>query len=623
MKKKSKGFGDQQEDLPSIESKQDLKGLSFLNQGNFLEAEKIYRKLFFSGEGGYITFYRLATICRLTNRLDEMHALLKRCIEINPNGLEAHHDLAKIYLDNKDFDKAILHSSKAIEIKKDCDSAYNILGNSFLLAGNAQMAMNAYEKAIKYNSSSFLAHHNLGVLQEKTGDISSSILSYEMAVQYNKNYSIAKFHLCEAYSKTCQWEKLSPFLEWLSNIGIEENIDISPLYFMYIEDNPGKMLVRTKNIFNKIYKVNQSFKPDKRDNSKIKIGYFSADYGEHPVSILISEVFELHDRSKFEVYGYGFSNNKNDKYSIRIKESFDFYRELDGISDDQACNLIRGDNLDIAIDLMGYTMSHRIKLFSKRIAPIQINYLGYPGTTGSDQIDYIIADRIVIPKESKKFYSEKVLYMPTCYMCFDSKRKFPKMIYKKKDLGIPNNSFLMTGFHQASKITSREFNCWLKVMIKVEESILWLRETNTIAKSNLKNKFLEQGISDHRLIFAERLNSSDQNLSRYLCADLFLDTFNYNAHSTAIECLWCGLPVLTLIGESFSSRVGASLLSSLDLNELIAYTEDEYIEKAIYFAKNPKELKRIKSRLAFAKDNNDLFNPKVFTKNLENIFANL
>ena len=248
--------------------------------------------------------------------------------------------------------------------------------------------------------------------------------------------------------------------------------------------------------------------------------------------------------------------------------------------------MARNDQLDIAIDLMGYTSYNKMNIFSYRIAPIQISYLGYPGTTGSNQIDYLISDKIIIPNEYKKYYSEKIIYMPNSFMPFDNQKKISPRKYSKKDFKFDRNSFILAAFHKNIKITPREIKIWSRLLKKIPHAVLWLSNTNKIAKSNLLILFNRQGIDSKKIYFAERLGSVEEHLSRHQCADLFIDTFNYNGHSTVIDALWTGLPVITLLGQSFCARVSGSLLNTLGLNELVAYNTNEYEEIIIELSSN-------------------------------------
>ena len=351
-------------------------------------------------------------------------------------------------------------------------------------------------------------------------------------------------------------------------------------------------------------------------NQKIRIGYFSADFHNHATGYLMAELFELHDKNQFELVGFSFGPMVNDEMRQRLEKSFDQFIEVDNKSDMEIAQLSRGLNIDIAIDLKGFTQDSRTGIFANRAAPIQVNYLGYPGTMGANYVDYIIADKTIIPIESQSCYSEKVVYLPNSYQVNDRKRLISEKQFTRQELGLSENDFVFCCFNNNYKILPATFDGWMRILKSVDGSVLWLFKDNPWAAENLKKEAQKQGIDGQRLVFAERMPLPD-HLARHRQADLFLDTLPYNAHTTTSDALWTGLPVLTLIGQSFASRVAASLLNALGLPELITNTQEEYEILAIELAKNPRQLAEIKLKLANNRFTAPLFDTPLFTKNLE------
>ena len=436
-----------------------------------------------------------------------------------------------------------------------------------------------------------------------------------------EDFSEVKASLLKNASLICDWNSVDEFLPWIKDLGINGG-SVDPYKLLHLDDDPKKNLKRALNRYEEIYRRN-SISIIKKKHKKIRLGYFSADFRSHPVMRLIAKVLELHDKSKFELFAYSFCMKQEDNYTLRVKNSFNSFKNIKELNESDSVQLARDDDLDIAIDLMGYTKNNRLGIFCNRVAPIQISYLGYPGTTGSKEMDYIIADQIVIPNEQKQFYSEKVVYMKDCYMCFDDTRVVSYKYANRQKLGLPIDSFVLTAFHNPSKITSKEFDCWAEILLRVDKSVLWLTKSNNEVEQNLVNELLNRGICEEKIFFAERIALNSEHLGRHSCGDIFVDTFKYNAHSTAIDALWSGLPVLTLMGNYFSSRVGASLLNSLELEELIAHNEREYIDIAIDLANNKKKLDEIKNKLKELRTTSPLFNSSIFTKKLEDIYLNL
>ena len=356
-----------------------------------------------------------------------------------------------------------------------------------------------------------------------------------------------------------------------------------------------------------------------KTNKKIRIGYYSADFREHAMSYLLVNLFEQHDKSKFELIAFSFGSEKNDEIKNRISNSFDKFVDVNSKSDKEIYKLSKDFKIDIAVDLMGFTQNSRFNIFIQRCAPIQVNYLGYPGTSGANCIDYLIADKILIPKENQKYFSEKIVYMPDSYQVNDSKRKISDKVFTKKELNLPEDGFVFCCFNQSYKITPYVYDIWMKLLKRVDGSVLWLIKDSDIGSHNLKKEAQKRGVEPDRIIFAEKMSNSE-HLARHRLADLFIDTFPYTAHTTCSDALWSGLPVITKMGESFVSRVSASLLTAIGLPELITKTEKDYEELTFKIARDKSLLNEIKKKLNKNRAIKPLFNTKLFTKNIESAF---
>ena len=349
---------------------------------------------------------------------------------------------------------------------------------------------------------------------------------------------------------------------------------------------------------------------------KIKIGYYSSDFHNHATMYLMANLFELHDKNKFETYAYSFGPDDSSKIRKRVMKTFDKFFDVKSKTTKEIVQHSRELNLDIAVDLKGFTNNNRFDLFIERCAPIQISYLGFPGTTSSDCIDYLIADKIVIPEENKNYYSENIIYLPNSYQVNDSKPDLSKKIFSKKDFNLPENKFIFCCFNHNFKILPDMFEIWMKILKKVKNSVIWLLIENETAQNNLKKILVSNDIDPNRMIFAGRLPHSE-HIIRLGLADLFLDTFPCNAHTTASDALRSSLPIITIKGNSFASRVASSLLSSVGLEELITKSGKEYEELAVKIAENKNFYKEIKDKLKKNIIDMPLFNSKLFTKKLE------
>jgi len=356
---------------------------------------------------------------------------------------------------------------------------------------------------------------------------------------------------------------------------------------------------------------------------KIRIGYFSADFRNHPVSILAAETFESHDRSRFEITAFAFGPPSEDAMRTRLERAFDQFIDVRDRSDRQIALLAREMHIDIAVDLSGFTQHCRPGIFALRAAPLQVSFLGYPGTMGAPYMDYLLADPTVIPEESRVHYREQILYLPHSVLPHDSQQPIAAPGLTRRQAGLPDSGFVFCGFNNVAKITPDTFASWMRILTAVQGSVLWLSANNPTAQSNLRREAAMRGVDPERLIFAARVASLPEHLARQRLADLFLDTLPYNAHTTASDALWAGLPVLTQLGETFAGRVAASLLTAIDLPDLITSTPEQYQALAIALGKDPARLALIKDRLAHNRLTTPLFDTRRFTQHLETAFASI
>jgi protein O-GlcNAc transferase len=384
------------------------------------------------------------------------------------------------------------------------------------------------------------------------------------------------------------------------------------------EDNAERQLIRSRIWASEKYKqapLPLPVKPKVRPK-RLKIGFFSADFHDHPVQYLIAGLLRDYDRAQFEIFAFSYGHNKSGELRKRLKRNVDQYCDVSDLSDDLVVDLARSHGLDIAIDLTGYTGRTRSYLFQYRLAPVQINYLGYPGSMGADFMDYIVADPTVIPALQSQHYSENVIYLHS-FLPNDDQRQIAQTNTTRADFGLPDDAFVFCCFNNNYKISPREFDIWMRILSQTDGSVLWLSRSNKWAEGNLRKEAQARGIDPSRLIFADKLPHIEEHLARHKHADLFIDTFNYNAHTTASEALWAGLPVVTKQGEQFAARVAASLLNAIGLPELVTTTEADYEALILELASNPEKLTAIKDKLAANRLTEPLFDTKRYTRNFE------
>ena len=447
-----------------------------------------------------------------------------------------------------------------------------------------------------------VAGRNEDILQDISGEIGGhyalcDITNRDQVFALAKS-TVEKIGKVDIAINSTGWGLLKPFLE-----NTEEDLE--------------KMtkLVRAKYQYIFQYK-HRPFQKSKR----IKVGYFSPIFHQNPVSILSARMLELHDKKRFEIFIFAYRQIINDQYMDRLIKSAANIIDVTGMSDRKISKLALANGIDIAIEFNGFLKNQRIGILAHRPAPIQINYLAYPGTMGADFYDYIIADRSVIPDAQKSNYSENIIFMPDSYMPQDNTRRISNKPVSRTGFGLPEHGFVFCCFNNSFKISPQEFDIWMRLLNEIEGSVLWLLRTNEWSESNLRNEADKRGVDSNRLVFANKL-PLEEHLGRLRLADLFLDTFNFNAHTTASDALWAGVPIVTKIGKSFAARVAGSLLTAIELPELSTTTEKEYEALALSLASNPKALTSIKKKLAEKKNSAPLFDTEKYTKNLERAYV--
>ena len=543
----------------------------------------------------------------------------EKAIEINPNISETYNNLGNVYYEFKQFNIAIENYNKALKIKPNFALSYYNRAKALQEINQKQEAISDYDKAISINNNFSAAYKNLGNLYMELKILDKSIYNHVQALKINPNMSYLNGTIIQSKCGLSEWANFKEDKLFLKNNILSGKKTTSPFPTILIYDSPSlqkkAIEIFVKNEFEKPKKI----KLEKIKNKKIKIGYYSSDFHNHATMYLMANLFELHDKNKFEIYAYSFGPDDGSKIRKRVMKTFDKFFDVKLKTTKEIVQHSRELNLDIAVDLKGFTNNNRFDLFIERCAPIQISYLGFPGTTSSDCIDYLIADKIVIPEENKNYYSENIIYLPNSYQVNDSNPDLSKKIFSKKDFNLPENKFIFCCFNHNFKILPDMFEIWMKILKKVKNSVIWLLIDNETAQNNLKKILVSNDIDPNRMIFAGRLPHSE-HIIRLGLADLFLDTFPCNAHTTASDALRSSLPIITIKGNSFASRVASSLLSSVGLEELITKSGKEYEELAVKIAENKNFYKEIKDKLKKNIIDMPLFNSKLFTKKLETAY---
>ena len=518
-----------------------------------------------------------------------------------------------------DLDEALDSFQQALKHRPEYAEAYNNMGNIQKQNREPILALKSYRMAVKIKPNYANAYNNIGAVLQGKGVFDEAIQNYQTALDIRSEASEAYAQKLHLQAHICDWESLAKEKQAISLLGIEGE-EISPFAMLSLEDAPERHRSRAENYAKAKFPPPRSLflkRPPSHKPEKLRVAYFSADFHAHPVMHLIAHMFELHDKTQFEVYAYSFGPDKKDHMRKRIIKAVDKFTDLENVTDLDAVTRIRKEQIDIAIDLTGYTRNFRTGIFAQRIAPIQINYLGYPSTMGADFMDYIISDKVLVPDQNKYQLSEKVIEMPNSYMVTDATRGMSQKFIKRAQVGLPEESFVFCGFNNSYKISPNEFDIWARLLHAVKGSVLWLRHSNKWAEKKLRDEIEKRGIEASRLIFSTQV-PLDEHITRHKLADLFLDTFTYNAHSTAVDALWAGLPIVTKLGNGFAARVAGSLLTAVGMPELITSTDQEYENLALSLATQPHQLAHIRRKLKKNRLSTPLFNSNQFTQHLEN-----
>lgn len=569
---------------PSIVQAHSIRGYVLNKNKQYLKAIESFDRALAIQSGFPDVFLNRGNALQNLKRYDEAFAAYDKALALTPDLAEAWLGRGNTFFELKRHDEAFTAYDKALVIKPDLAKAWFGRGNILFELKRYVEALAAYDKALELEPS----------------------LAGVRAIGH-----LTKMHLCDWSNFDAECKEL------ISSVrNKKENTD--PFTFLGISSSPDDQLQNAKLWVAEKCPVSQEpiWRGERYGHDKIRVAYVSADFGEHVVASVIAGMFECHDKSHFDTTAISLGPDDNSEMRRRLKASFEHFIDVDTYSDDQIADLIRKSEIDILVDLMGFTAGSRPNIFARRPAPVQVNYLGYLGTMGAEYIDYIIADRFVIPESQHDFYVEKIAYLPNSFLPADRQRRISDKIFTRMEAGLPQQGFVFCCFNTKYKITPDVYDIWMRILKRVDRSVLWLIADSPKVERNLRKEAVTRGVNDERLIFAPRMPLSDHQ-ARLRLADLFLDTVPYNAGATAIDTLWAGLPVLTRIGDTFVGRMAASALNAVGLSELITTTPETFEQTAIHLATNPENLAAIKRKLAENRLTKPLFDTRRFTKHIE------
>lgn len=562
------------------------------------------------------TFSNLGLAYAELSRFDEAFVAYDKAIRLNPSHVEAHNNLGLLYAKFRRFNEAFAAYDKAIQLKPCYVEAHNNLGLLYAELKRFDEAIAAYNVAFKLKPDNAATYQNLGSSYRGLKQFTEAISAFKSALELTPSTKWLPGELLHICMNICDWSNYTDAVTQVRKMIRNREKGSAPFPLLGLPTTASEQKQAAETFCKTEFSSPPPLPQSQHQHSKIKVAYLSADYHNHATAYLMAELFELHDRTRFEIVGICYGRSPDDQMRTRVSKSFDQFFEVADKSDLEIAKLAQELEIDVAVDLKGHTQDTRLGVFAHRPAPIQIHYLGYPGTLGTNFIDYLVADPMLIPQESREFYVEKIAYLPDTYQVNDRSRCIADTHNERSDHRLPEQGFVFCCFNNNWKITPDVFDIWARLLKRIDDSVLWLFKDNDDAAANLQREAASRGIDPSRLIFAERM-PLDQHLSRHKHADLFLDTLYYNAHTTASDALWAGLPVLTKLGETYASRVAASLLTAVGLPELITHSLEDYENRAVDLATHPEKLKAIRTKLADNRLTTPLFDTPRFTRHLE------
>jgi predicted O-linked N-acetylglucosamine transferase (SPINDLY family) len=563
-------------------------------------------------------------VLRSLDRLEEALASCQRAIQLNQDFAEAHMNLGNVLTDLRRWDAALTGYDKAIALRDNFSEAHCNRGQVLYLLRRCEESVASYDRALALRADLAAAHEGRANALLGLKRYEAAIAGFDEAIAHDPRPRFMFSVRVHAKMQICDWSDWDREVDGLI-AGIERGEPVCmPFALLALSDSAG-LQRRAAEIW-----VRDGCPPTAPlptvtrlgTRGKIRVAYYSADFFNHATLYLMAGLFEHHDRDRFEVVAISYGPAVQDEMRTRLEASGTQVIDVCHRSDAEVAALSRQLGIDIAVDLKGFTADCRPGIFALRAAPLQVNFLGYPGTMAADFIEYLIADRTLIPASSRRHYRECIAFLPDCYQVNDSTRRISNAVYCRDEFGLPPDGFVYCCFNSSYKITPAQFASWMRILARVPCSVLWLIESHQAATRHLRASAQHLGVEADRLVFARRMPPAE-HLARHRLADLFLDTLPYNAHTTASDALWAGLPVLTCMGEAFAARVAGSLLCALQLPELVAHSPAEYELRAVELARDRESLAELRRRLARNRTTTSLFDTRRFTQRLEAAFQTM
>ena len=568
--------------------------------------------------------YRLGHCYLALNELGKAEEALRRETAAHPDYANAHTTLGVVLVNQGRREEALAAFLAALAIEPRHAEANTNAGNVLAELGRREEAITYLRRAVEANPGLVDVQLNLGLVAHELERHEEAAAAFARVADLDPRMPYALSNLVRSMVACCQWAEAAPRIAALRAQVREGAVPASPFVLLTVPSVPEEQRrcaeLHARHTVGAVPAAPRHKARARRGS--IRLAYLSADFHEHATAVLAARLFELHDRASFEVIGISYGADDGSPMRRRLVKAFDRFADMAGKSDGEVVRLLRELEVDIAVDLKGYTGGARVKVLAQRPAPLQVSYLGFPGTMGADFIDYIIADRVLIPPGDERFYTEAVVTLPDSYQVNDVTRPIARRVPTRAEAGLPPEAFVFCSFNKSYKITNEVFAIWMRLLAAVPGAVFWLFDTNADARRNLERAAAARGIDPARLIFAANLPHAE-HLARHRLADLFLDTLPCNAHTTASDALWAGLPVLTCPETTFAGRVAASLLGAVGLPELVAPNLREYEALALALARDRPRLDALRAKLARNRLTEPLFDTPRFCRHIESAYRRM
>lgn len=574
---------------------------------------------------------RKAVELHRTGQLQAAEAIYRMILRKNPDHPDALNFLGVIAHQAGQNETAVALLRRALQIDPDAPHYHTNLGNAYRSLSQPEKALACYRRNLDLNPGDAVACHNLAVVSQNLGDTLRALRYYRRAFRLDPANSEACSHSLHLSMTFCDWRDLGEIgtrMNALTRRELSAGIKTGETPFHSVvrtaEPPVNHAVARSwsDDIRQRVsqYGVRFDFGDRSSKRHPLTLGYLSNDFRNHPVAHLTAGLFAAHDRKRFRVFGFSYGEDDGSSHRKRIVAGCDRFADVRDLDPYAAARKIRDDGVDILIDLMGHTKGGRLEICALRPAPVQVTYLGFPGTSGADFFDYIFTDAVVTPAGDMPFYSEAPVFLPHCYQVNDGRQAVAAHTVSRRDAGLPEKGFVFCSFNQAFKFEPVMFDTWMNILRRVPGSVLWLLTVNDRARENLARKARSRGISSERLVFANRLDKPG-HLARLKLADLVLDTRVYNGHTSTSDALWVGVPVVTLIGRHFASRVSASILTAVGAPELITRTSEQYENLSVEMAVDSDRYRTVRKKIAENRTRSPLFDTDRFARNLETAYG--